>query len=189
MKSMLKLAATAACAFGMSGCAMAHPGIVNGALYSGYNLGSAAGPADGGAKQGEACAMSILGVIGVGDASIQTAKANGGIAKVAAVDHTASERSPSIRGGAATFGIVTGACAAAAAPASAAASSPVNTVILTIPRSPCPGARYGSYPVGSVPFSSCRASAQKTLPSPGLSRMMKKVLCVSQAAGICASVL
>ncbi len=36
---------------------------------------------------GEACATSILGVVATGDASIDTAKKNGGVAQVTAVDH------------------------------------------------------------------------------------------------------
>ncbi len=38
-------------------------------------------------KTGEACARSYLGVVAVGDASIEKAKANGSITKVATVDH------------------------------------------------------------------------------------------------------
>lgn len=36
---------------------------------------------------GEACASSILGWIATGDASLDTAKKNGGVAQVTAVDH------------------------------------------------------------------------------------------------------
>ncbi len=39
-------------------------------------------------KKGEACAMSILGLVAVGDASIEGAKKDGGITKVATVDHS-----------------------------------------------------------------------------------------------------
>jgi hypothetical protein len=38
-------------------------------------------------KTGKACAHSILGIVAVGDASIRKAKQNGGITKVALVDH------------------------------------------------------------------------------------------------------
>lgn len=38
-------------------------------------------------KHGEACAQSILGLVAFGDASIETAKKNAGITKVATVDH------------------------------------------------------------------------------------------------------
>ena len=40
-------------------------------------------------KTGKACATSILAMIATGDASLETAKANGGITQVAAVDHSA----------------------------------------------------------------------------------------------------
>lgn len=40
-----------------------------------------------GGKKGEACATSYVGVVGVGDASIATAAANGGIKTVTGVDH------------------------------------------------------------------------------------------------------
>ena len=39
------------------------------------------------ARKGEACAQSILGLFGTGDASIEAAKANGGIKQVSSVDH------------------------------------------------------------------------------------------------------
>jgi hypothetical protein len=38
-------------------------------------------------KTGKSCAKSILGVFASGDASIETAKKNGGISRVASVDH------------------------------------------------------------------------------------------------------
>ena len=44
-------------------------------------------PGIGTQKQGEACAKSVLGVYAFGDASIETAKKNAGITKVATVDH------------------------------------------------------------------------------------------------------
>ena len=40
-----------------------------------------------GSKSGQACAKTILGLVNSGDASIQTAKANGGISKVATADY------------------------------------------------------------------------------------------------------
>ncbi len=38
-------------------------------------------------KIGEACAKSYLGIVALGDASIEKAKTNGSITKVATVDH------------------------------------------------------------------------------------------------------
>jgi hypothetical protein len=61
-------------------------GAVSGGLYAGYKMGGNIGPGQG-TKTGEACAMQILGLIGLGDASISTAKAAGGITQVAHVDH------------------------------------------------------------------------------------------------------
>jgi hypothetical protein len=49
------------------------------------------GPVDAGdkigAKEGKACAQSILGVVARGDASIKAAAANGGITRIDSVDH------------------------------------------------------------------------------------------------------
>jgi hypothetical protein len=40
-----------------------------------------------GTKEGTACAKSILGLIGIGDASIKAAAAAGGITNIESVDH------------------------------------------------------------------------------------------------------
>ncbi len=85
--SMLALGGLLALA--ASGCAIASPGVVYGGLYSGYTVGASANNDTPGAKQGDACAMSILGIIAIGDASIAAAKQSGGITKVASVDHKA----------------------------------------------------------------------------------------------------
>jgi hypothetical protein len=86
MKRMLMLLALAAGLTMLPGCAVAGPGIVTGGLYSGYTLGSSAGPGTG-TKVGEACAMTILGIVALGDGSIDAAKSQGGISQVASVDH------------------------------------------------------------------------------------------------------
>ena len=86
MKRMIMLWAFAAGLSTLSACAIVGPGIVQGGIYSGYTLGSAAGPGTG-SKVGEACAMTILGVVAIGDGSIDAAKAAGGISQVASVDH------------------------------------------------------------------------------------------------------
>ena len=49
----------------------------------------AATPSTGTSKQGKACAANYLGLIAIGDATIQSAKANGGITNVASVDDEA----------------------------------------------------------------------------------------------------
>jgi hypothetical protein len=88
MKTLLKLSALAGALLMVSGCAMATGGngSVTGFLYSGYKMGGSVGPAQG-TKTGEACASSILGFIGTGDASVSAAKQAGGITQVAHVDH------------------------------------------------------------------------------------------------------
>ncbi|MCX4026037.1 hypothetical protein H0A36_23615 [Endozoicomonas sp. SM1973] len=40
-----------------------------------------------GSKKGEACATTIIGLINEGDASIETAKTNGGISRIATADY------------------------------------------------------------------------------------------------------
>jgi hypothetical protein len=86
MKKLVLLLGMAA-GIAISGCAVTGPGLVNGTIYSGYSLGSAVG-AGTGTKSGEACAMSILGILALGDGSIESAKKDGGITQVASVDHT-----------------------------------------------------------------------------------------------------
>ena len=51
--------------------------------------GEAGSETRGTAKNGKACAESILGLIARGDASVRAAKANGGITEVTTVDHSA----------------------------------------------------------------------------------------------------
>lgn len=88
MKNFVKLGALLAFAVVSGGCAMANGGntAVTGFIYSGYKAGGNIGPGQG-TKTGESCASSILGVVGIGDASVSAAKAAGGITQVAHVDH------------------------------------------------------------------------------------------------------
>jgi len=51
---------------------------VKGPLHAGDKVGS---------KEGRACATSYVGLVAMGDASIQTAAANGGITNIESVDH------------------------------------------------------------------------------------------------------
>ena len=67
----------------LAGCS-SKVGLV-GSWYSGYTEGAMATPQVS-VKSGEACAMSILGIIAVGDASIDTARKNGGIRSISSVD-------------------------------------------------------------------------------------------------------
>ena len=86
-KKLIQFALAVGVAAAASGCAMAGPGLVTGGIYTGYKHGAGAGPAKSGAKTGEACAMSILGIVALGDASVETAKKEGGISTVATVDN------------------------------------------------------------------------------------------------------
>jgi hypothetical protein len=88
MKNLVKLGALLVFATFAGGCAMAAGGMgaVNGTLYTGYKMGGVVG-AGTGTKTGQACASSILGLIGTGDASLAAAKAAGGVSQVAHVDH------------------------------------------------------------------------------------------------------
>jgi hypothetical protein len=76
----------------LSGCATAWPsnetGGVNGAIYKNYSGPLWVSPTATGSKKGSASATSIMGIVGVGDASIKAAAANGGITKINHVDQT-----------------------------------------------------------------------------------------------------
>lgn len=72
---------------GASGCAtMQSP--AGGLLVTATQgpVSASGGPA--GNRVGEACASSILGLVAIGDASIDTARRNGGIAEVTSVDRS-----------------------------------------------------------------------------------------------------
>lgn len=68
------------------GCAMA-AAPVNGYIFSDVKGPITATENSGGSKEGTAMAQSILGAVGMGDASIDTAAKNGGITKIRSVDH------------------------------------------------------------------------------------------------------
>jgi hypothetical protein len=70
----------------LMGCASAMS-PVSGAWYTDVKGPLGVTDAYGGTAMGEACASSILGLIATGDASIDAAKKNGGVAQVTAVDH------------------------------------------------------------------------------------------------------
>ncbi|MFO0690654.1 MAG: TRL-like family protein [Myxococcota bacterium] len=85
MKKLVMTVLAVALLSPMFGCAMA-ASPVNGSFWADVH-----GPLDAegaiGGKKGEACATSYVGVVAVGDASIATAAANGGIKTVTGVDH------------------------------------------------------------------------------------------------------
>jgi hypothetical protein len=88
MNNFMRIALADGIVSTMSGCAMATggQGYTSGYIYSGYKMGGAVGTGTG-TKTGQACTSSILGWIAIGDASISSAKAAGGITQVAHVDH------------------------------------------------------------------------------------------------------
>lgn len=59
---------------------------VTGFVYTDAKGATAATANNLGSKTGESCAVSYLGIIGMGDASIATAARSGGITKIATVD-------------------------------------------------------------------------------------------------------
>ena len=67
----------------LAGCATYNPA---GALYTGGKMGvqGGSGTAD---KTGKACMTSVLGLVAVGDASIETAKAQGSIKEVVDINY------------------------------------------------------------------------------------------------------
>lgn len=86
----LSLSALALLALGLGGCAnVSGPAP---AALSFYAAPVTLGPQDSAApsKRGEACAANILGLVATGDASIDTAKKNAGITRVASVDHSST---------------------------------------------------------------------------------------------------
>ena len=72
-------------AVGFSGCiSVATPAIgilITEVTWDGSGMGAI------GAKEGRACAQSILGLVANGDASIKAAADAGGITKISSVDH------------------------------------------------------------------------------------------------------
>jgi hypothetical protein len=81
-----KLIAISTLATLSTGCAMSMSNPVTGFVYSGTQGATAVTESAIGSKTGESCAMSILGVVGLGDASTASAAKAGGITKVSTVD-------------------------------------------------------------------------------------------------------
>lgn len=87
----LCLALVGAALVSMTGCAMvASP--TNGTVYTDVKYPGAHTPqgAVPGPKTGVAEAQNILGIVATGDASIQAAARNGGITRIATVEHQAT---------------------------------------------------------------------------------------------------
>lgn len=68
-----------------TGCASAAKPVV-GVIYSDVKFAQNATDASGASKTGMACAQSILGIVAMGDASLQAAKKDGNITTVSSVD-------------------------------------------------------------------------------------------------------
>jgi hypothetical protein len=86
--SRLSLAVIALAGLSLSGCQIVASPLA-GVIFNETKYGNVATDASASTKEGKACATSILGMVATGDASIQAAKAAGGINTVASVDHSA----------------------------------------------------------------------------------------------------
>ena len=89
MKKTMVLVAVLAAASLMSGCAgfaFSSRGVPMG-FYADAAANERVTENTLAAKRGESCATSVLGIVTTGDASVATAAKNGGITKVASVDH------------------------------------------------------------------------------------------------------
>lgn len=84
MKKTMLIAAVAATAL-LTGCATGLSPVGTGLITDVKGPITATGET--GTKTGKACANTIIGLINKGDASIEAAKANGGIQVVATVDY------------------------------------------------------------------------------------------------------
>lgn len=84
MKCLLALAAVAA----LSGCAtgMSRNGV--GFIFTDVKDSVNATEHASGSKEGKACAKNILALVSTGDMSIDAAKKNGNISKIASVDYS-----------------------------------------------------------------------------------------------------
>jgi hypothetical protein len=71
----------------LSGCAIAASPVGNGLIYTHVHGPVASGTATSSAKSGRACATNYVGMVAMGEASIEAAKKQGGISSIASVDH------------------------------------------------------------------------------------------------------
>ena len=76
------------CLLNLTGC-MGVASPVIGWVYTDAQFGDEVENVAASTKTGKACAQSYLAMVATGDASVQAAKANGGITQVAEVDHSA----------------------------------------------------------------------------------------------------
>ncbi|MDR4494264.1 MAG: TRL-like family protein [Nitrospirales bacterium] len=88
MKKALAVIFLGFCFLTLNGC-MGVASPVAGWVYTDAKYGNEAENGAAATKTGKACATSILTMVATGDASVEAAKANGGITQVAVVDHSA----------------------------------------------------------------------------------------------------
>lgn len=86
---LIKITTILVCAAWLSGCAVA-AAPTNGLLFTNVQGPINANEGTATSKEGKACANNILGLIASGDASIEAAKADGGISKITTVDHSST---------------------------------------------------------------------------------------------------
>ncbi len=70
-----------------TGCAVVVSPVGNGAIFTNVSGPIASGSEVEATKSGRACAANYVGLVAAGDASIESAKKNGDITSVSAVDH------------------------------------------------------------------------------------------------------
>lgn len=87
MKAKTLIAILLVTAFMLPSCAGAWTPVGPGTIFTSVKGPLDATSASGGTKMGTSEAMSILGIVAMGDASIQAAKNAGGISTVSHVDH------------------------------------------------------------------------------------------------------
>lgn len=84
MKKITKLSLLAGVGIGLSSCASYVP---YGFLYTGTKTGLENNNGVAASKTGQACMSSVLGLVAWGDGSIESAKADGNITKVATINY------------------------------------------------------------------------------------------------------
>jgi hypothetical protein len=90
MKKTLSFAVLALLASSTTGCAalaFGSAGAPYASVYTGTTSSWLVTSNDVGSKHGEACGMSILGVVTIGDAAVEVAAKAGGITKIGVVDN------------------------------------------------------------------------------------------------------
>jgi hypothetical protein len=91
MKKTLSFVVLALLASSVAGCgagaAFFPAGAPMGSIYTGTTSSYLVTSNDVGSKHGEACGMSILGLVTIGDAAVEVAAKAGGITKISIVDN------------------------------------------------------------------------------------------------------